>query len=120
AVPSFTSAGVESAASFVPGPIAPNEWVTITGSGLSATTGGWQVTGPALPVQLNNVKVTVNNEAAPVSFVSNTQINLLIPADIVPGTTARIQVTNNGLANAGLPVQVQSMAPSFFILGTNA
>jgi len=34
AVPSFTAAGVVSAASFVSGPISANEWISIAGSGL--------------------------------------------------------------------------------------
>jgi len=64
--------------------------------------------------------VTVNGEAAPVSFVGNTQINVLVPADLQPGPTAQIQVTNNGLASATITVNVAPMTPSFFIIGTNA
>jgi uncharacterized protein (TIGR03118 family) len=120
AVPSFTSAAVESAASFVSGPIAANEWISITGAGLSATTGAWAPSGTQLPTTLNGVSVMVNNEAAPVSFVGNTQINLLVPADIQAGTPAQIQVTNNGLVSATVSVAVQSAAPAFFIIGTNA
>ena len=119
AVPSFVSAGIQSAASFNSGPIAPNEWVTILGAGLSTTTGSWQITGTTLPVQLNGVKVTVNGEAAPVSFVSNSQINFLVPADVATGANAQIQITNNGLVSASVPVAVQPMVPSFFSIGTN-
>jgi uncharacterized protein (TIGR03118 family) len=120
AIPSFTAATVESAASFLSGPITANEWVTITGSGLSATTGVWKVTGTQLPTTLNGVSVTVNGEAAPVSFVGNTQINFLVPADIQAGTTPQIQITNNGLPSASVSVTAQPMAPAFFIVGTNA
>lgn len=120
AVPLFLSTGIQSAASFLSGPIASNEWVTILGSGLGAKTGSWQFTGTQLPVQLNGVSVTVNNEAAPISFVGNTQINFLVPADIQAGTTAQVQITNNGLVSASIPVAVQAMAPGFFIIGTNA
>jgi uncharacterized protein (TIGR03118 family) len=119
AVPSFVPAGIQNAASFLPGPIAPNEWVTIMGSGLSATTGSWQFTGTKLPTQLNGVTVTVNNEPAPISFVSNTQINFLVPADISTGANTPIQVTNNGLVSAPVSVPVQQMAPGFFTIGTN-
>jgi uncharacterized protein (TIGR03118 family) len=119
AVPSFVSAGIQSAASFLAGPIAPNEWVTILGTGLSATTASWQFTGTQLPVKVNGVGVTVNNEAAPVSFVSNSQINFLVPADIVAGANAQIKVTNNGLTSATVSATVQQMVPSFFTIGTN-
>jgi uncharacterized protein (TIGR03118 family) len=50
AAPSFVTSGVQSAASFVTGPIAPNTWVQIKGSGLSTTTATWQVTGSTLPL----------------------------------------------------------------------
>jgi uncharacterized protein (TIGR03437 family) len=119
AVPFFVSTGIQSAASFLPGPIAPNEWVTIMGSGLSATTASWQFTGTKLPVELNGVQVTVNSEPAPVSFVSNSQINFLVPADIPAGANAQIQVTNNGLVSPAVAVMVRQMAPGFFIIGTN-
>ena len=65
----LTPATTESAASFVSGPIAANEWVAISGSGISPTTGAWTVTGTQLPTTLKGVTVTVNNEAAPISFV---------------------------------------------------
>ncbi|HEX4138264.1 MAG TPA: TIGR03118 family protein [Bryobacteraceae bacterium] len=116
--PSFLTGGIVSAASFVAGPVSPNAWVTIKGAGLSATTGTWQIAGSTLPTAVNGVGVTINGEAAPVSYVSNTQINFLVPADIQPGT-AQIQTTNNGLTSATIPVPVQIIAPAFFTLGTN-
>jgi uncharacterized protein (TIGR03118 family) len=120
AVPTFAVSGVQSAASLLPGPVAANEWVTIKGSGLSATTGVWQVSGATLPTQVNNVGVTVNGEAAPVSFVSSTQINFLVPTDIQSAGNAQIQVTNNGLAGPALSVPLTAVAPSFFTIGANA
>ncbi len=80
--------------------------------------GAWNVTSSALPTQLNNVTVTVNGEAAPISYTSNTQINFLVPADIQPGTPAKIQITNNGLPSAVISVPVNALAPALFIIGT--
>jgi uncharacterized protein (TIGR03437 family) len=65
------------------------------------------------------VGVTVNGEAASVNFVSNTQINFLVPADIQPGT-AQIQVTANGLTSATVSAPSVLLAPAFFRIGTNA
>ncbi len=120
AVPFFSATTVENAASAGSGPITANEWVTITGNGLAATTGAWKVTGTQLPTTVNGVGVTINGEAAPVSFVGNQQINFLVPEDIQAGTTPKIVVTNNGLASASVSVTVQPMAPGFFIMATNA
>jgi uncharacterized protein (TIGR03118 family) len=119
AAPTFLMSGIENAASSIAGPIAPNAWATIRGSGLSATSAAWTITGSTLPTQVNGVGVTVNGEAAPVNFVSNTQINFLVPADIQPGT-AQIQATNNGLVSATIAVPSNLVAPAFFIMGTNA
>jgi uncharacterized protein (TIGR03118 family) len=120
AVPSFQSTGILNGGSILTGPIAANEWVAIKGAGLSATTGNWQVTsGGPLPTQVNGVGVTVNGESAPVSFVSNVQINFLVPSDATLGT-AQIEVTNNGLTSAAVAATVAPNAPSFFTIGTNA
>jgi uncharacterized protein (TIGR03437 family) len=119
AAPSFVASGVGSAASFVTGPIAPNTWVEITGSGLSTTTAAWQVTGSALPTEVNGVGVTINGAAVPVSFVSSTQVNILTPPTLTPGV-AQIQTTNNGLTSAAVTVNVEPLAPAFFTIGTNA
>jgi uncharacterized protein (TIGR03437 family) len=117
--PSFVTSGVQSGASFVAGPIAPNTWIQIKGNELSTTTGNWQVTGSTLPTQVNGVGVTINGTAVPVSFVSNTQVNFLVPATIATGV-AQIQTTNNGLTSGPVTVNVNLLAPAFFTEGTNA
>ena len=116
AVPAFTATTVENAGSALSGPITANEWISIFGSGLSATTSA----PAALATTANGVSVTVNGEAAALDFIGNQQINLLVPADIQAGTTPSIVVTNNGLASAPVTVTAQPMAPAFFIIGTNA
>jgi uncharacterized protein (TIGR03118 family) len=98
-VPVFATTGVLNAGSLVAGPIAPNTWVAIKGNELAPTTANWVVTSSTLPTTTSGVGVKVNGEASPVSFVSSTQINFLVPADIQPGP-AQIQVTNNGLTSA--------------------
>jgi uncharacterized protein (TIGR03118 family) len=118
-VPFFPATGVQSAASFIAGSVAPGEWVAIKGSGLSPVSNSWQVTGNTLPTQVSNVGVTVNGEAAPVSFVSNAQINVLVPSDIQTNS-AQFQVTSNGLASTQTAVPVVPIAPGFFVIGTNS
>jgi uncharacterized protein (TIGR03118 family) len=118
AAPSFLTSGVQSAASFVAGPIAPNTWIQIKGNELSTTTGIWQVTGSTLPTEVNGVGVTINGTAVPVSFVSNTQINFLVPATLSTGT-AQIQTTNNGLTSTPVTANVDPLAPAFFTVGTS-
>jgi uncharacterized protein (TIGR03118 family) len=119
AAPFFQTTGIQNGASFIAGPIAPNTWAQIKGNKLSATTGNWQVTGGTLPTAVNGVGVTINGTAVPVSFVSNTQVNFLVPATVSTGT-AQIQTANNGLSSAPVTVNVDLLAPAFFTLGANA
>ncbi|MGA2591262.1 MAG: TIGR03118 family protein [Bryobacteraceae bacterium] len=117
-IPSFEASGILNAGSFLVGDVAPNTWVSIKGAALAPLPVNWTVTGTTLPTETGGVGVTVNGEAAPVSFVSNTQINFLMPADIDPGPV-QIQTTNNGLTGAAVSATAQAVAPSFFTIGTN-
>jgi uncharacterized protein (TIGR03118 family) len=116
-VPAFKAAGIENAASLLPGPIAANTWASIVGGSLSPVTATAQISGKTLPTSLKNVGVTVNGEPSFVLFIGNTQINFLVPADIQPGT-AQIVVTDNGLASTAIAAAVQPEAPAFFISGS--
>jgi len=116
AAPSFTADNVENGASFS-GALAPNTWVSIKGGGLSATTRTWasaDFVNNALPTKLDNVTVTLNGTPAYVEYVSPSQINFLVPANLAPGPV-QVQTTNNGLTSAPVTVSAQAIAPSFFV-----
>jgi len=118
-VPSFSVTGIQNAGSFLASDIAPNTWVALKGAALAPLSANWTLTGNTLPTTVGGVGVTVNGEAAPVSFVSNTQINFLVPADIVPGPV-KIVTTNNGLSGAAVSTTALLTAPAFFEIGANA
>lgn len=115
-VPSFPVTGILNAGSFLASDIAPNTWVALKGAALATLPGTWTVTDATLPTTVGGVGVTVNGEAAPVSFVSNMQVNFLVPADIVPGPVT-IETTNNGLTSALVSTTALFTAPSFFTIG---
>ena len=71
--------GVLNAASSAPAgnPISPGEFLTLYGTGLAA---GSATAKPPYPNSLNGVTVLINNKAAPLYFVSPTQINCLAPS----------------------------------------
>lgn len=119
AAPFFSATNVMNGASFSSA-IAPNTWVSIIkGGGLAATTRGWASTdfsGNTMPTTLDGVSVTVNGTAVPLSYISPTQINFLMPATISAGTVS-IQVTNNGLTSTAVSAPVAATAPAFFTLG---
>jgi len=118
--PAFQQASIVNAASSTAA-LAPNTFASIVGGALAATTRNWRSSdfvSNKLPTSLDGVSVTANGEAAYVSYVSPTQINLLLPADLQPGAV-RIQVFNNGLASQTATVTLQAAGPSFFALTGN-
>src|SRR5262249_31427439 len=87
--------------------------------GLAATTRGWLATdfnGNTMPTILDGVSVQVNGTAVPLSYISPTQINFLMPAALTSGN-AQITVANNGLNSAPVSATVASVAPAFFTIG---
>lgn len=100
--PAFSSSGVYlnpngmvNAASSAPftAQLAPGEFVTLYGTGLAPTT-----TTASLPYQdiLGGVQVFMNGMAAPIAYVSPTQISVIVPYLIVPHEVVQIYVDNNG------------------------
>jgi uncharacterized protein (TIGR03437 family) len=132
AAPSVSAADVVSAATSLAGPVAPNSWVTIFGSNLSATTRAWSAgdfVNGEMPFSLDGVSVLVNLFGAPrltcVGYVSPTQINFLLPPD-TSITAATVQVRNPAGMSTAVPLTIQANAPQLFsldgksVLGTHA
>ena len=120
AAPSFISADVVNGASFAP-LVAANTWTSIFGGGLASTIRSWAATdftGAKLPTVIDGVGVTVNGEAAYISYVSPMQLNFLTPTDIPTGPV-QIQVTNNGEVSANVTATIRNAAPGFFWLAGN-
>jgi uncharacterized protein (TIGR03437 family) len=89
------------------------------GGAFSPTTRSWQTsdfTGNQLPTQLDDVKVTVNDKPAYISFISPRQINFLVPTDVATGD-AHIKFSNANFTTDDVSVNVQPAAPSFFLFG---
>jgi uncharacterized protein (TIGR03437 family) len=117
AAPFFRAIDIRNAEDFS-GAIAPNTWVTIIGSSLSATTRSWTAadfTSQGLPQGLNGVTVIVNGEPAYVSYISPTEINFLLPVGLSPGPV-EIVTANNGLKSMPISAMLSTAAPAFFFL----
>jgi uncharacterized protein (TIGR03437 family) len=91
-------AGVVNAASSAPftAQLSPGEFVTLYGSGLAAT-----AATSSLPFQtmFNNVQVFINQVAAPIYYVSPTQISIVVPYITTSDSVAQIYVVNNGASS---------------------
>jgi uncharacterized protein (TIGR03118 family) len=118
AAPVISNNGVINAAGYQLG-AAPYTFVSIIGNNLAATTRSWQTSdfvNGQLPRSLDGVGVTVNGAPAYISYISPTQLNVLMPAATAPGT---MQTTNNGLTGASVAVQYYQLTPAFFQVGAS-
>jgi uncharacterized protein (TIGR03437 family) len=98
--------GVVNAASWDPvtAGFAPGELITLFGSGFSSSTLA-NIGGLPFGTSLGTTQVLVNEELAPIYYVSPTQISAIIPYGVNAATGyAEIQVNNGGLLTD--PVQV--------------
>src|SRR5207249_3277533 len=92
--------------------VSPGEIVSIFGSAMAVTPA--TAAGTPLPVQLSDLRVSVNGVTAPLFYVSPVQVNAQIPFETAIGP-ARIQVSSSA-GTATLNVQVAPAAPGIFTL----
>lgn len=106
--------GVVNAASLAPAgnPIAPGEFISLFGSGLAKSSG---TAAPPYPSTFNGVTVLINGKAAPLYYVSATQINCLVPYATV-GPTATVVVQNGATNSNTVTVPVAATAPGIYSL----
>lgn len=112
----ISGGGVVNAATFVAAPnntIAPGALVSIFGTGLAPTTAG--AAALPLPTILAGTQVTINGIAAPLIYVSPTQINAQAPFELTTGSALNVVVKLAGLPDsAAEPVRVDAASPGIF------
>jgi uncharacterized protein (TIGR03437 family) len=116
-VPALSPAAVTNAASFASNALAPGALFTIFAPGnLSAETVA--ALDAPWPLQLTGVSVTIGGFAAPLGYVSPTQINGQIPFEVAPGQ-AQLVVQVYGSATQAVTVNIGAAAPGVFLLAGN-
>ena len=111
ALPSLLSAGIVNAASYQKG-LAPGSLFTISANNLS----GGTATAASVPwaTSGNGISVKIDGIAAPLGYVSPTQINAQVPFEVAPGT-AQLTVQSNGTTAGPVGLTIQSAAPGVFM-----
>lgn len=96
-------------------PVTAGSWAAAFGTFANVT----QTTASASPIPktLGGVTVSVNGVAAPVYFVSPTQINFLIPFAVTPGVR-NVEIKTSSATLTG-SVRVMSAAPGIFVNGSD-
>ena len=112
-VPSVTA--MVNAASFIGGPVSPGELVTIFGTNLGPMTGvNFTPRNDRVDTSLGNVTVMFNNTAAPLIYVSATQINLIVPYEVASNASVNVTVNYNSMTSASFSIAVTDTAPGMF------
>src|SRR5215831_10528339 len=122
-IPNYSVDGIVNAATQTAEALAPNAIATLYGTNLSFTTravSSSDLAGGTLPITLDGVAVSVNAIPCGLFFVSPTQINFLVPYDLIAGKVSVI-VARQSIAGPSVKIQLNNTSPGFFLWnGSNA
>ena len=95
-------------------PFVPNSWATIVGSSLAPFNDTWanHIVAGRLPTVLDGVSVSVGGQPAYLYYISEGQINFVVP-DVRPGPLEVIFTNSSGMV-ADVTVPSSQYGPAFF------
>jgi uncharacterized protein (TIGR03437 family) len=120
AEPCISVNGVVNGASFLSGPVAPGEIVTIFGAGIGppALTTLKLDTPDTLSRTLSGTRVLVDGVAVPLLYVRNDQLSAIMPYDVAGKQSVKIEVEYLGVKTAAFDTPVDVSAPAIFPAGS--
>lgn len=97
--------------------VAPGLLISIYGDGLGPEAGvsGALDANGRVSTLLGDTSVTIGGVAAPLLYVSATQINAQVPYEVAGSSTAAVEAQRGGVAFATVTVAVQPVAPGLFV-----
>ena len=108
--PQISVGNVFNAATFQTGGIAPNEFITIKGSGLGPATG----VASSMTTLLAGTSVYISGTEAFLTYAQDGQVNALVPFGVFGSQGATIQVGFNGVKGNSVSLPVVGSSPGIF------
>jgi uncharacterized protein (TIGR03437 family) len=114
--PQISTAGLLNAASFLPGPIAPGEIVTLFGQGIGPSELVTLEVAPdgTVSKSLGGVRVLFDGVEAPMIFVSSGQLSAVAPYQIAGRTSTRVELEYQGARSNAVTAPVAAASPGIF------
>ena len=109
--PTFTQNSIVNGASFLTGPLVPGEIVAVLGSALGPNE--LTVSG-SLATTLAGTRVLIGGVAAPLLYVSSTQIGAVVPLDVSGRLNAGVQINSSAGVSNIVTLPVADAAPGLF------
>ena len=122
--PSYSTAGIVNASNYVVGPFAPNSVIAVFGAGLARSEHKLVdadlvackssiLSARCLPLELNYVRVYVQDQPVPLLYVAPGQINFLMSSVETAGPV-KIRVVTEGITGPEIVVTLVDAAPALF------
>jgi uncharacterized protein (TIGR03437 family) len=108
---------IGNSATLIGAPLAPGEIVSLIGSGIGPIVPGLAQLGSndRFPTSISNTQVTFDGVAAPLLYVSSSQINAVTPFGLAPNATTQICVRYEGTVTNCIAAGVSAAAPGVFL-----
>jgi uncharacterized protein (TIGR03437 family) len=115
AAPVISAAGVDNAASFVSGAVAPGEMVTIFGTGIGPSPGVGEIISDSIFSKfVSDTVVLFDGVPAAVVSASGLQTSVLVPYSLAGRSSASLQVYYQGRPSNIIQLPVNASAPGLF------
>ena len=121
--PSYSAAGIVNASNYAPGPFAPNSVISVFGAGLARSTHALasadlvrctsSLAGLCVPLEMNYVRVYVQDQPMPLLFVSDGQVNFLM-SSVESAGPVKVRVVTEGITGPEITVTLVEAAPALF------
>jgi trimeric autotransporter adhesin len=110
--------GVVHSASFLEGPIAAGQIISIFAADLGPAAGAGAILGPdgVLLTTIGGVQVTFNGTPGPIFFTNSSQVNVQVPYEVAGAGIADIRITVNGVLRTTLATPVAAAVPAIYSL----